>query len=228
MFFVMPQTAVAFDIYGTLADTAGVARALEAHTEDAAGFASRWRDKQLEYTFRRTVMGVYADFAQCTKEALLYVCAERGISLNEEQRASLTAEYARLPLFADAPQALNDLRANDNLRLFAFSNGKAAAVQEWLSSRGVLECFADIVSADEIKQFKPSPEVYKHFLARANATADSSWLVSGNPFDIIGAQNTGMRGAWIKRNNAVFDLWEGVKPTATISSLTELAVIIKP
>ena len=218
---------IAFDIYGTLADTSGVARALAAHTEDAAGFAARWRDKQLEYTFRRTAMRHYADFGQCTNEALLFVCAERGLRLSDSQLQTLTAEYTRLPLFADVKSALEQLRAVDGLRMFAFSNGKAQAIQQWLAAKGIGDYFADIISADEIKMFKPAPEVYNHFLTRAKAEAKTTWLISGNPFDIIGAQNTGINGAWLNRTGAaIFDKWQNITPTKTISSLAELAGII--
>jgi len=49
----MPQT-LAFDVHGTLIDTAGVVRELTGMVDDLAPhFSQRWRDKQLEYSFRR-------------------------------------------------------------------------------------------------------------------------------------------------------------------------------
>ncbi len=221
---------IAFDIYGTLADTSGVARALAGYSKDAkdaAAFAARWRDKQLEYTFRRTAMGCYADFGQCTAEALLFVCAERGIKLDDAQRRQLSAEYSRLPLFPDAKPALDRLRQSGNVKMFAFSNGKEAAVKEWLKRRGIADDFARIVSADEVKMFKPAPRVYRHFLQCAKRNVKKTkdtYLVSGNPFDIIGAQHTGIKGIWLNRTGkAVFDPWQGVKPARTLSSLDALA-----
>jgi 2-haloacid dehalogenase len=47
-------------------------------------------------------------------------------------------------------------------------------------------------------------------------------LISGNPFDVIGAISAGMRGAWVKRSpQAVFDPWE-IQPTLTVGSIVEL------
>jgi 2-haloacid dehalogenase len=47
-------------------------------------------------------------------------------------------------------------------------------------------------------------------------------LISGNPFDVIGAISAGMHGAWVKRNaQAVFDPWE-IQPSLTVTSLVEL------
>ena len=46
--------ALAFDIYGTLIDPHGVVDELERHVGTRAQeFSNQWRDKQLEYTWRR-------------------------------------------------------------------------------------------------------------------------------------------------------------------------------
>ncbi len=47
-------------------------------------------------------------------------------------------------------------------------------------------------------------------------------MQSGNPFDVIGAISSGMRGAWVKRSErACFDPWE-IQPTTTVSDIGEL------
>jgi len=82
--------------------------------------------------------------------------------------------------------------------------------------------FIDVVSADEVKTFKPNPSVYEHFLQRSNALKNAAWLVSSNPFDVIGAMSVGMHAAWLQRTQAsIFDPWE-IEPTVTITSLMEL------
>jgi 2-haloacid dehalogenase len=83
-----------------------------------------------------------------------------------------------------------------------------------------------VVSVDEIKSFKPNPGVYCHFLRRAGVTGADAWLISSNPFDVIGALSAGMRAAWLKRSpEAIFDPW-GIEPTLTIDTLLSLAVHI--
>ena len=62
---------VAFDMFGTLADTASVARELASFCGDMAGGVARtWRDKQLEYMFRVTAMGQFPPFADLTRWGL--------------------------------------------------------------------------------------------------------------------------------------------------------------
>lgn len=215
---------LAFDVYGTLIDPAGITRILSTHVgSDAAAFATRWREKQLEYTFRRGLMGQYVDFATCTAEALQYVCAVFAVSISATDRKELMTDYGKLPAFADAVPALAALPSA--CRVFAFSNGTAKAVQQVLTHNNLLDSFADIISVDEIKSYKPNPQVYAHFLKRTSANADESWLISGNPFDIIGAQAAGMRAVWVNRGDAIFDPWDDFTPDKIVASLQELPAL---
>ena len=229
------MTAIlAFDIYGTLADvsgmTEGLARRLGGDLARARRISARWREKQLEYSFRRTLMGLTADFSRCTREALSLALAEEGVGeggLDAASRRELLAEYGRLPLFPDARPALEALSARADARIFAFSNGAPEAVRGVLAANNALHFFEDVVSAAEVGKLKPAPEVYAHFLRRAKARAENSWLISGNPFDILGAQNAGMRTAWVRRGNKLFDPWEDFPPPMIVDSLEELDAAVR-
>ncbi|WP_136525175.1 haloacid dehalogenase type II [Geomonas ferrireducens] len=217
------EITLAFDVYGTLIDTHGVIVALEKIISDrAAGFSRTWREKQLEYSFRRGLMQNYETFAVCTRDALNYTDAFYKTALTEAEKDDLLALYRVLPTYDDVEPGLQ--RAKDaGFRMYAFSNGSAAAVETLLTHAGIRQYFIDVVSVDEVKSFKPNPGVYAHFLRRSGATGSSAWLVSGNPFDVIGAISAGMNGAWVKRSpDALYDPW-GIEPTLTVSSLADLA-----
>jgi 2-haloacid dehalogenase len=214
---------LAFDVYGTLIDTHGVVAKLgELVGDRATDFSSAWRDKQLEYSFRRGLMQNYRNFAVCTRDALDYTCARFGVEFTPGQKQALLDIYRELPAFDDVQDALSELSAR-GCRLYAFSNGSEEAVETLLSAAGIRERFLGVVSCDDVRSFKPNPAVYAHFLRQAQATGSEAWLISGNPFDVIGAISAGMRGAWVKRSaDAVFDPW-GIEPTTTVTSLGELA-----
>ena len=221
------KTTLAFDIYGTLIDTNGVTEALEMLVGGQAGDISKaWRDKQLEYSFRRGLMRDYVDFGACTRQALDQVCLSFGIDISDQEKDGLMAVYRTLPVFGDVVGGLEILSAND-YRMYAFSNGRADMVRGLLEHNSIGSYFDDVISVDEIKSFKPAPEVYRHFLKRTGSNLSDSWLVSGNPFDVLGAMSTGMNGLWLKRSpEAVFDPWD-VEPTVTANLLTELPDSIK-
>lgn len=217
---------LAFDVYGTLIDTHGVILALQEMVgARAAEFSRQWRDKQLEYSFRRGLMQHYVNFATCTREALEYTCESLDLPLDIAQRQLLLDTYRTLPAFDDVRPGLENARAA-GYRMFAFSNGAGDAVDALLEAAGIRAFFDDIVSCDEIKSFKPNPGVYAHFLRRAATPGASAWLVSSNPFDVIGAMSAGMRAAWVRRSpQAVFDPW-GIAPSVTVTELTTLAAAI--
>ncbi|RBP51092.1 haloacid dehalogenase type II [Arenicella xantha] len=213
---------IAFDVYGTLIDTQGVLASLEAVVGDRAGLLSEtWRSKQLEYSFRRGLMRRYVDFATCTSHALDFACQQHGVSLSAMQKQRLFDSYRNLPAFNDVRAGLT-LLVNAKVNLYAFSNGSTNAVQELLHNAGIRDLFLDTVSCDDVMSFKPNPDVYTHFLTTSKASVSSAWLVSSNPFDVIGAMSAGMQAVWVQRSSAaVFDPW-GMEPTLTISSLNEL------
>ena len=217
---------LAFDIYGTLIDTRGVIVALEKHVGDKAPeFSRTWREKQLEYSFRRGLMQNYENFAVCTSNALDYTSSYLKAPLTLKVKQELLELYKVLPAFADVEEGLARARKT-GFRIFAFSNGSADAVEGLLSNACIRDYFMGVISVDEMKSYKPNPAVYCHFLRRAGAVGADAWLVSSNPFDVIGAISSGMRAAWVKRSpDAVFDPW-GIEPTLTIDSLLDLAGLI--
>lgn len=213
---------LAFDVYGTLIDTQGVLAELENMIGDKAGsFSATWRAKQLEYSFRKGLMERYQNFELCTSQALNYSCATLQVSLTDTEKLQLLDAYKTLPTFSDVEKSLKKL--SNNYRLFAFSNGSYSVVDRLLVNAGIRGFFIDIISTDEIRSFKPSPKVYQHLLHTAAATASDTWLVSSNPFDVIGALNADLNSVWLNRSGKeVFDPWD-VFPNATLSSLAELA-----
>nr|VFJ42497.1 MAG: 2-haloacid dehalogenase [Candidatus Kentron sp. DK]VFJ65227.1 MAG: 2-haloacid dehalogenase [Candidatus Kentron sp. DK] len=218
----MTAITLAFDVYGTLVDTHGVTVSLEKHVGDSAlAFSRLWREKQLEYTSRRALMQRYRPFPVCVADALDFTCASFGRRLAPEEKQALLAGYETLPAFSDSEQGLRRV-AKAGHRSFAFSNGAADAVDRVLRHAGIREYFADIVSVDDIASFKPDPVVYGHFLKETGATAASTWLVSANPFDVMGAVSFGMRAVWVRRSpETVFDPW-GIEPDRVVGNLAEL------
>jgi 2-haloacid dehalogenase len=212
-----------FDVYGTLIDTHGIIDTLERFIGNrAAEFSRAWRDKQLEYSFRRGLMQNYENFAVCTGNAFDFTASCLNVSFSAEDKQEILAAYRTLPAFGDVAEGLARAKKS-GYRMFAFSNGNADAVEALLKNAGIREYFIGVVSTDEMKSYKPNPGAYSHFLRRAGALGSDAWLVSSNPFDVIGAVSAGMRAAWVKRSpEAVFDPW-GVEPTITLNSLLSLS-----
>jgi 2-haloacid dehalogenase len=214
---------LAFDVYGTLVDVHGIEKTAEPFLRAQSSiFIARWREKTLDYAFRRGLMQHYVDFGECGRQALDFVDTEMRTGLTAEQKKTLLESQRQLPAFPDATRALARLRENQQL-LVAFSNGTTKAVNEILSAAQLAGYFSQIISVDELRTFKPSPAVYAYLTRSVAADAKSVWLISSNAWDVIGAKSAGLRAVWVRRNSAqLFDPW-GIEPDLTVKDLTECA-----
>ena len=218
-----PNLVLAFDVYGTLIDPFRMEEHLRAAFGEKAREASElWRGKQIEYSFRRALMKKYRTFDACTAQALRFVSAQLGISISEEEQDILLSKYLQLPAYPDVSGALDELAAR-GFTIVACSNGTESAVRGLLDRAGVLPYFSKIVSVDPIRTFKPDPAVYEHLVAELRARREMVWLISSNPFDVIGAKACGLRTAWVQRDpKRMFDPWE-FEPDLIVHGLAELS-----
>ncbi len=218
------EYTLAFDVYGTIINTSGVFDTLEHMIDDTAKpFMDTWRSKQLEYSFRRGLMKKYADFSVCTKDSLEFCCQMFHTDLSTRQKDALMDEYSVLPTFPDVETALKSLKGSGH-RLYAFSNGSEKAVSNLLTNAKIIDRFDGIISVENIETFKPNPLVYEYFNRETNSAKSDSWLISSNPFDVIGAISYGMRSAWVQRSlDAIYDPW-GFESTTIINKLTDLSL----
>ena len=213
---------LAFDIYGTLINPHGVVDKLGEHVGDRAQeFSAIWRDKQLEYTWRRALMQRYENFPTCTRHALDYTDSLLQTNLDESDKEALMEVYRVLPAYDDVADNLRLLK-DSGFQLYAFSNGIADDINGLLEHAGIDQYFDGVVSVDDLQTFKPDPRVYQYVTEVAAAEPGNCWLVSSNAFDVIGAVSYGMQAAWLKRfDGMTFDPW-GVNPSLVIHDLDEL------
>jgi len=112
------------------------------------------------------------------------------------------------------------------IRLFAFSNSKRSEVAAVLSNANILEYFEGIVTADDVRSFKLDPAVYSYARRATRAWSSPFWLVSSNPWDIIGARSVGLSSAWVQRSDEkIYDPWN-IEPNVTVRSLVDLPVAL--
>jgi 2-haloacid dehalogenase len=221
----MPD-AIGFDVYGTLVDPLAMTTHLEAVAGDLAGQMSRlWREKQIEYTFRRALMQKYENFDVCTEQALIFAANSLKLNLRDDDRAALITAYRRLPPFPDALPAIRSLRAA-GFKLAAFSNGVESSLSSLLEHSGILPYLDAVISVDDLKTYKPDPRVYRYLAERLGLPLENTWLASSNGWDVIGAKAAGLRAAWIKRNpEEMLDPW-GISPDLVATDLEDFSSLL--
>ncbi|ACP35183.1 haloacid dehalogenase, type II [Sulfolobus islandicus L.S.2.15] len=185
---------LAFDLYGTILDLSGISQEM--------------RRKQLEYTWLLTIMGRYVDFDEITKMAISYILGEDKIEEELNKWRNLRAHQDAI--------YLKDISTISDI--YILSNGTTKAIEELLKLNGLSSYFKGIFSAERVKEYKPSPKVYKYFLEAVNGEA---YLVSSNPFDVIGAKNGGMKSIYVNRRNMPVDPL-GYEPDIVVRDFKEL------
>src|SRR5467141_69494 len=156
-----PLRAIVFDAYGTLFDVHSVIALCEQlWPGKGAALSQLWRAKQLEYTWQRSLMRRYEDFAMVTEASLRYACAALGLPVDEERSRSLMSAYLRLSTFPEARDVLAALKAS-KLRLAILSNGSPAMLRPLVAAAGLGSQIKTILSVDARKIYKPAPAVYQ-------------------------------------------------------------------
>lgn len=217
----MMKITLTFDVWGTLVDPARMARHLAQDVGPRAGeFAECWTEKLAEYSVRRGLMRDYVDFSVCKRDALEFACRRFKADIPAERRGKLLQLYRELPTFSDVKPGLDSLRGK--FRLFALSNGKRSEIDAVLANANISEYFEGIISADDVRSFKPDPVVYHHAKRATRTLGSPCWLVSSYSWDIVGGGSVGLGTVWVKRSEEeVYGPW-GSGPNVTIRSLIEL------
>ncbi|KAF2870980.1 HAD-like domain-containing protein [Massariosphaeria phaeospora] len=212
------EIVIAFDLYGTILSTESISKEL-GHLfgqEKGASIAQEWRKYQLEYTWRLNSMDKYEHFSGLTRKSLKHALTEASVSFDESVLDNLLSQYDRLALFDDVPDLFPHLSrsqsdsSNMTITPVIFSNGTFDMVSSSLANSPGLSPHADlfkkIVVVEPVRRYKPHPEVYRFLckeVGKGNKGEEGDvWLVSGNPFDIVGAKSQGLKTIWVDRKGA--------------------------
>jgi len=185
-----------FDAYGTLFDVHSVMEAGREITDDPAALSMIWRQKQLEYTWLRSLMGRYEDFWSVTDAALRYAVRRLGLSATDAQLARLMDAYLTLAPFPEVASALGRLAGRPRAIL---SNGSPRMLDAIVRASGMGGALDHVLSVDAVRTYKPSPHVYALAPKAMGIAAGELLFVSSNAWDVAGAKAFGYRVAWCNR-----------------------------
>ncbi|KAI1357867.1 haloacid dehalogenase [Xylaria arbuscula] len=202
------KKVIAFDLYGTLLSTESIADELAKiyGGDKAQSLATVWRRYQLEYTWRINSMGQYKTFSEITRNALTHAVAEHGMTLIASDADKLMTAYDALHCFLEIPDAMKLLQENEEaVNAYIFSNGTDDMIGSSIRTSPELSPHADLfkslITVDGLKCFKPDPRTYAHLVEQSGKRGKPGdvWVVSANPFDVVGAKASGLKTAFIDR-----------------------------
>jgi 2-haloacid dehalogenase len=189
--------AIVFDAYGTLYDIQSVASVTEESFPGYGDIITQvWRIKQLEYTWLRSLMRRYEDFAAVTRGSLAYTLRCLGLTYDGGAFERIIDKYLHLDLY---PDALASLTAMKHKKLAILSNGNPDMLDALVRNSGLESLLDATISVDAKKIFKPSPDAYTLIEQTLKIPPPEVLFVSSNPWDACGAKAFGLNVAWIER-----------------------------
>jgi 2-haloacid dehalogenase len=218
--------ACVFDAYGTLFDVhSAAARCRDALGPKCDAVSQLWRQKQLEYTWLRSLMGRHEDFWQVTSDALDFALAAHAID-DPDLRARLMQLYLGLDAYPDAAPALARLRES-GMKTAILSNGSPTMLTAAVKSAGLTGMFDAVLSVEAVQIFKPHPTVYQIAVDSLDLPAPAIAFLSSNGWDIAGAAVFGLHTIWVNRTGNKREVLPG-KPSVEVATLADVPRLVGP
>ncbi|MEP4377444.1 MAG: haloacid dehalogenase type II [Alphaproteobacteria bacterium] len=216
--------ACVFDAYGTLLDfNSAVMHCREEIGDSAETLSEIWRQKQLQYTWLRSLMGTHADFWQVTGEALDFALAATRID-NPDLHERLMALYRELDTFAEVTDTLTRLKAA-GMKTAILSNGSPDMLNAAAAASGIDALLDAVLSVEEVGVYKPDPRVYRLAVDRLGVAAGNICFMSSNGWDAAGAGAFGFRVVWVNRYGQPVEHLPA-KPEIILDTLAPLPTIL--
>ena len=213
-----------FDAYGTLFDfNSAVAHCRDALGEQADALSKIWREKQLQYTWLRSLMGRHKDFWQVTGDALDFAMNSLGM-LDTTLRDRLMSLYRTLDAFHEVPATLKQLKSA-GLKTAILSNGSPEMLLSAASGTGITHLLDAVLSVEEAGIYKPHPSVYKIAVDSLSLAAQAICFVSANAWDAHGASAFGLKVVWCNRYRQGHEFLPG-EADVEVSTLAEIPGIL--
>lgn len=211
--------AVAFDVIGTTFSLEPVRAALV-----QVGFPGH----VLEILFARTLRDAFALAATDTFSPLRALfdanldelARTHSIPITAAQGEQVLDQFAALPVHPDATEAFQLLSAAGT-RIFALSNGAAAASEKLLQKAELMTLVERVISVEDIRNFKPRREVYLHAAQLAGIVPSEMALVATHAWDVHGAKHAGLTAGFVARGQAFPATM--LQPDVTGASLLDVA-----
>ena len=196
--------ALTFDIFGTTVDwRTGVAAearrlgALSGVHGEWERLADAWRALYMPSMDRvRRGELPWTNFDQLHRLSLDQVLRDVGVEgFDLAARGELTRAWERLPPWPDAAPGL--ARLARRFTVATLSNGNRSQQEALIAFAGLP--FQRLLSAEDVRHYKPDPEVYLGAASALGLAADEVMMVAAHKSDLRAAQAAGMHAAFVER-----------------------------
>jgi len=211
---------VTFDCFGTLVDwNSGFAAILKPLVGDRTPQVMGAYHRVERLLERETPHRLYKDVLAI---GLLRAAREVGVPLSEAEACRLPQRWGTMPVFRDVEPMLATLRA-DGCRLAILTNCDEDLFAE--TQRAFRAPFDLLVTAERVRDYKPSPAHFHHF-RRASGAEPGQWVHVANSWfhDITPARTLDLPRVWLDRDDTGQDPADA---SARVRSASEVPDVVR-
>lgn len=219
--------ALLFDLNGTIFPATSAATAFRKLGLPSSA-VEVWFSRVLRDGFAAQLSGTFLPFRHFATYHLgcLLAAHPNAAKVSAEEAAEqVMAAWAASDLWPDAGHGLRSMHAA-GLKLAVLTNGSAEGIaKSVLQKAGIEGCFTALLDINMAAAWKPAPASYAFAAQRLGLAPEQIMMVASHPWDVQGAMQAGMQGAYVQRDpSEPYGFPPGApQPRLVVASFEELA-----
>lgn len=215
----MPKL-ILLDVYETLLNMSEVEKRVNLLMNSKRGY-QLWFELFMQYSFVDNSTAQFHDFISIADATLKMTASMLGSHIDQHDIENVLALMKQLPIQEGVQEGLSDLH-DLGFRLAALTNSPESIVRERMERTGLVSYFEKVFSAENVRKYKPAIEVYRWAAGSLDTLMADTLMVSAHGWDIAGAENAGMRTAYmLQGKQMLYPL--APRPDFICKSLVDLA-----
>jgi 2-haloacid dehalogenase len=216
------RSIIVFDVNETLIDIEWLAPLFERLFGDGK-LLREWFNQLVLYSNAITLAGYYETFFALGQGVLKMLGAIYEVPVQPADLGELRARMLSMPAHQDVPEGLRMLR-KAGFRLMTLTNSPPDKDGTPLDRAGLAPFFERQFSVDQVRRFKPAPEVYRLIPELLGVLPAELCLIAAHTWDTLGAQSVGFAAGLVTRTgNAPLPIEGLPQPQAVAPDLPGVA-----
>jgi len=211
---------VLIDVYETLLNMDEVEKKVNDLLGSKRGYAL-WMELFMEYCFVDSCIDKFNNFTSIAKGTMQMAAGVFKVSLDEDDFNQALDLLKHLPLQGNVAKGLSMI-SDLNIRIAALTNSPESIARERMERTGLISYFEKLLSAEHIGKYKPWKDVYLWAAKTLQLEPSEILFVTVHGWDLAGANNAGMKTAYIKQSKQMLYPLAPV-PELICSDLVDLA-----
>ena len=191
-----------FDVYETLLDMQNIKRKVNTLLDSKRAYM-HWLNMLLQNSLVDNTTGDFHNFISIAQASLQMAGKDFGKTISSEEADGVIHQLGHLPVHEGVSQSLSRL-SDEGFRLAALTNAPKDIIITRMNRTGLISYFDKIITADEVKKYKPSVEVYNWAIQKLQVKKEEVLYVSAHGWDVMGAMHAGLQTVYLDQSEMLY------------------------